>query len=380
MFNKIVIIARAMNDFTFESYRLSELKKHNVDLEIWELEPSGMHFSFLDDCVMKKVNSQGELDAKLGRSDKNTLFFDFCGMSLNTFYIYRLFLKHKIKYANLVSSLPIGKIENNKWPSFGMFFLKIFSIIFIKNFILRILLKVFNYQAPSYTMVFNSCSEPNVCDDQSPKIIRLHSLDYENYQHSSRTIELNVPGVGLGRKFAVFLDDYLPFHPDYKVIGMKPLIDADYYYQKMDDFFRYVCEQLDIDIIVAAHPKSNLEHQKKLYSNYTVIQGETLNLVSKSEFVLSHSSTSVNYAVLLQKPVVFIDSDRYKPSLQKTLISVMAELLSSKAMVNLDHLDSYANVHKMGVNKKYYDEYRNSYLVNQKNADLDNWSVFFSSL
>ena len=64
------------------------------------------------------------------------------------------------------------------------------------------------------------------------KKIWLHLLDYDIYLKYRE----EGPDLTLGR-YAVFLDEYIPFHPDYQSMGVEPPASADEYYPKLWYFF-----------------------------------------------------------------------------------------------------------------------------------------------
>ena len=102
------------------------------------------------------------------------------------------------------------------------------------------------------------------------KKIWLHLLDYDIYLKYRE----EGPDLTLGR-YAVFLDEYIPFHPDYQSMGVEPPASADEYYPKLCTFFEFIEKKFDLRVIVAAHPRSNYDLTKKYFGDRQVIKGKT---------------------------------------------------------------------------------------------------------
>ena len=128
------------------------------------------------------------------------------------------------------------------------------------------------------------------------KKIWLHLLDYDIYlKYREEGADMT-----LGR-YAVFLDEYIPFHPDYQSMGVEPPASADEYYPKLCTFFEFIEKKFDLRVIVAAHPRSNYDLTKKYFGDRQVIKGKTTQLVKDSVFVIAHASTFCRFCGFIQK-------------------------------------------------------------------------------
>lgn len=112
-------------------------------------------------------------------------------------------------------------------------------------------------------------------------------------------------------KYAVFLDEFFPFHPDLEhMLGIKSnAIEAQAYLDQLNRFFSYVETSLGLEVVIAAHPKSN--YDKAAFSNRKVFIYKTRELVYDAELVLAQGSSSINYAVLFEKAIVFLYTNTY---------------------------------------------------------------------
>ncbi|WP_294597258.1 hypothetical protein [uncultured Rikenella sp.] len=135
------------------------------------------------------------------------------------------------------------------------------------------------------------------------KIVNINSTDYTICQR----IEQQNDRV-LANEYILFLDEYLPLHPDFAIIG-QPVIDAEEYYRTINSFFRQIEARYGMPVVIAAHPKA-IEYKKRdFFDGRTVLFGQTAALVRDCNFVLAHGSTSIGFAVIFNKPVAILLSE-----------------------------------------------------------------------
>ena len=132
------------------------------------------------------------------------------------------------------------------------------------------------------------------------KIILSHSFDYYKYlEFSKLKIKPN-----LKYRFAVFLDEGVTGHPDYHYLNLNPFCDHQVYFEELKKLFDILENKLDLKIIIAAHPKIDYSKFKNEFSR-KIFYNKTIELVKNSNLVLSHMSTSINFAVIYNKPIIF---------------------------------------------------------------------------
>tara|TARA_B000000475_G_scaffold266055_1_gene255365 strand:- start:6 stop:1103 length:1098 start_codon:yes stop_codon:yes gene_type:complete len=204
------------------------------------------------------------------------------------------------------------------------------------------------------------------------KKISVHSLDYEIYKSSTfkKTTDLN------SSKYAVFLDQSAPKHPDYEFHKIKPPVTAENYFPSMTSFFEAIEKKYQIDVVIAKHPKSLIDDE--VWANRTVIRGDTPSLVYHSELVIAHYTTAIGFAVMSQKPILQVTSDEYKNSIRKDRLIAFKEILNLRE-INIDNysLESYCE-DIFDFDKKAYSKYTCDYLKSFKldQKDIWNWKGF----
>ena len=112
------------------------------------------------------------------------------------------------------------------------------------------------------------------------------------------------------KRYLLLLDQGWFSKPPPKYIDQEnyPGIDQELYSEKVATLLRKIAQKNDLEIIVAAHPKSNLDHTCGMFPDFQVIKDKTCKLVAESSMVVAHSSTSIQFAILADKPILLITS------------------------------------------------------------------------
>lgn len=166
-------------------------------------------------------------------------------------------------------------------------------------------------------------------------------------------------------RFAVFLDENMTAHPDLSVLGVSP-IDAGRYYAAVDAFFSALERRHGLRIVVAAHPKS--DYRGDPFRGRTVLKGVTRALVDGCEFAVTTFSSSLGYAVLARKPLVFFTTDDIATRYAAIQLDVFPPLFArtlGRACLNLDRPEQAASAEVPAVDKALYDAYQYRYLVSR---------------
>jgi hypothetical protein len=152
----------------------------------------------------------------------------------------------------------------------------------------------------------------------------------------------------------------------------------------MQAFFNHVERETGLPVIIAAHPRSEhlkLEELERLYRK-KVIRGQTPQLVRDCSLVIAHMSTAINFAILFQKPILFVTTDKlermvsgkFKPGIY---IATVARALN-QTPVNADHPASFDTVPIFSIDKKAYHDYRQAYIKMDGTPDKPFWEIVSS--
>ena len=131
------------------------------------------------------------------------------------------------------------------------------------------------------------------------RFVRVHHIKYDLVKHlqPKRLVEGD---------YIVFCDVGLSTHPMYD--GINNRLPLNIYLKKMNDFFDFL-ERTKKEVVVSVHPKAKYDLDD--FKGRRVFCGETPSLIYYSSFVVCHYTTSINEAVLLEKPILIAYSDDF---------------------------------------------------------------------
>ena len=98
-----------------------------------------------------------------------------------------------------------------------------------------------------------------------------------------------------------------------------------------------------------------------------------------SGLVICHESGSVSFAVLFDKPVIFVTFEKLNGTVTGALINFMASLFD-KRPINLNANFKIDWNKEMVVNKEAYRSYRNKYIKEEGTEELPIWQTFVNYL
>tara|TARA_B100000787_G_scaffold109277_1_gene81289 strand:- start:3531 stop:4712 length:1182 start_codon:yes stop_codon:yes gene_type:complete len=206
------------------------------------------------------------------------------------------------------------------------------------------------------------------------KVIYAHSYDYDNYLKNKK-----LPKLGIKRPYAVFLDQYLPLHPDSLVFThLIPRCTAEKYYPALNNFFNIFEKNFNMEVIVCAHPKSDYESNENYLYGRKFIKKKTIDLVKNCNIVFAHCSTAINFSILYKKPLVLLASDEYLRSFDNFTPAIYAKKLNSPYF-NIDDKNNNSKIQKIDlfkIDKKKYKIYKDDYIKYPSKSYKKFWEIF----
>ena len=253
-----------------------------------------------------------------------------------------------------------------------IFFNQKLLLFYIKKILnIKIFSKMKNY---SYFYNYVFCAslegEKKEYTNSDTKLIYGHSLDYDNFL-KKKNLNKN-----LNKNFFLFTDQYLPHHNAYASREIPPFVTADKYYKSINKFFYYLEEKYKIKIIISAHPRSkyNLIGNKfegRKIVNYT----ETEKYTALSKGVINYSSTSMSYAVIYKKPLIFYTTNELINSHDAYHVNFLSKQTGS-TLINIDKIDSKNKINDkylMHVNKYKYKIFFDKYIKHTLSDNTNNF-------
>ncbi len=196
--------------------------------------------------------------------------------------------------------------------------------------------------------------------------LKTHTFDYDLYLASKNTLKS-----AKKKKYAVFLDQHLPYHSD--TISNR-IVSASDYYPVLNDFFDYIGEVLDLEVIIAPHPRADYTKDGNPFNNRILSSQPISNLVKDADFIITHYSTSIAFAVLHNKPIFFITHEKYRSDIQECIKNIATFFLKNPIDISASNFN--INPKDLNVNSEIYNEYKELYIKERNTPEKQTWDIF----
>jgi hypothetical protein len=389
--NRIIIFFEIpFAEHWYRIFGIDTLIKNNFFVEVWDFS-TFLYGEFEQQEVLSVHNTKfkyyrftnkSEIEDSLSLLTRSDFVNCFIGFSYRTLFIYKILSKKNINYSiPLFNTIPVSNNQKIKKPKKLLSTIKKIVVLkkkiildHIVNKIIRNHFRVFGIK-PATLCIAGGTASMDV--NQFPvnvttHVLWAHSMDYDIFlQNAGKNLSL-YPGC------AIFLDDFLPFHPDFAMINETAPITPEEYYPKLRTFFSYLECNFGVRIIIASHPRSTYEKLPDYFEGRPIIREETAQLVKECSFVIVHASTSINFAILYQKPIIFLTMDAFK---KNEGISKMGEIVENMASLlgkiphNLDDPLSIDFDKEMEIQINAYEAYKNKYIKKEGSKELEMWQI-----
>jgi hypothetical protein len=221
----------------------------------------------------------------------------------------------------------------------------------------------------------NTVNYSRFVKNNETKLIKAHSFDYDRFLEENQIIRKTKPK---NHAYAVFLDELVPHHPDYLVSNLKLYCDADTYYASLNWFFKEFEDFYGLKILIAAHPRYNYKIIGNPFDNRSIILGQTVSLVRNARMVLAHSSTSISFAVLYKKPLLFLIHKDYSHLFKFAITHLARQFEKSPFDISSDKFNFDVDIFK--VDEEIYVDYKEKYIKEFQTPNKFFWEIFIDYL
>ena len=222
--------------------------------------------------------------------------------------------------------------------------------------------------APGLVVVAGRASAQRVADQRT--IIRAHNFDYDIY------LKLAPSQPASGEAYAVFVDQDYCFHPEFTCKESATAITPARYFPTVCNGLRSLSAGLGMQMRIAAHPRATYRQRGVNYfEGFAVEYGRTAELIRDCAAVVCHDSTAIQFAVLFEKPVIFVTTDELAACYEgKSISKVAAEL--GKVPINLDgELGAVDWRGQLRTDAGKYAQYRSQYIKSDGSPELPIWDI-----
>lgn len=375
-YNKLVITSTyTLERRTIELFQLHSLVKRDIEIEYWDVGPITYNIQLETQAIagvnIVKFDSKDKFRKYVAKTaSKCTLYLVFMNFAPKSYFCYRELSKHNLDIAYCVNGvmplLPSSVITTANLAG------KVLKNLFNSNtwchFLFKAIKKLPTLKPLTYQ--FNTCRRAQVDYkvDKETHIIPFNSTDFNSTKK-------DVPEI-ISEPYYVFIDEYLPFHPDIIISGMK-FMEADIYYQNMNRLFDRIERETGINVVIAAHPIALKYKEHNYFEGRKVFFYKTASLIKHSKGVFNHCSTAMSLAIIYRKPIITLISDDMKEKVGSFYeqCKYIGEYIQSK-VINIDHLPE--DISFSTIEGYIYNDYKYDYLTNPDSENLSNADILYS--
>jgi len=313
----------------YTDFYMAEAEKVGVKVEYWDLTALffGDNHGMEDSSYLinvKKFITYNKLEVALKSQEllSKTLFISIMTFEGRICKLYKILTKYNCNLAVFGRNMfPVPPVKKSVFA-----ILKRIKISTVLNYLeFRKLLKLKkNGKIKNYDVIFmggalgwQGIGRVGVDDIRNTQIVNVNSDDYDNFLLLKNDKDI------ISGDYILFLDEYLPLHPDTVLFNIKNVKEEDYY-PELNNYFERVEKQFGLPVVIAAHPKANRYKTEDFFNGRKVFFNETAQLTRTAFFVLAHDSTSINYPIAFGKKLHFITSE----SIMKGIIGVHRNVLN----------------------------------------------------
>lgn len=225
--------------------------------------------------------------------------------------------------------------------------------------------------APDLALLAGSASI-NHFTRRARKILWIGSQDYHIYRRALASPDESLPA----GPYVVFIDDNLPYASDWSLLDLPAPVTPNRYYPAMQRLFSQLKAQWGMPVVIAAHPSARHDERvREGFGGFMLIHGCTADLVRGAQAVLIHGSTAVSFAIMSDKPLLFLSSEELLRSPYGLHIRTIAKQLR-QVPFNIDRDDPVPDLPALAPQQRLYAQYTDRYLCRTGSAEARPWQAF----
>ena len=379
-------------DFHHELFEVKYLKKDFIvevhDLSFLFNNKSHKNYNYLKQKskVIKFYNlfNWYNLVSKNLKKYKNNLYLFYTGSPLNFSFLFFHFLL-LLKKINIVlvkqNTLPNLNIikdyslkENLIFKCHRLFNRKKHVLYENKFKIINFFLGLMSLFLPPKIIFTNGKIDKKRFESKFPRsqIVSLHSWD------ASKVFLNNTKKIFSRKKYGVYLTPFsIKSASDSNTYGYKKLENAKKVFYDVNKGLGEIEQKYKKKILIGLHPRGEDKISKlKELGNRQTFKYKTLELIKNSNFVITHMSIAISYAILFNKPLIFIHTKEHKKNLFYMRYNKhMANFFSCES-VNIENISNISIPDKISRSmKSRYDYFKNTYLLSNDYKKLPNYKI-----
>ena len=378
----IYLVCSPLSSRDFKRFGISNWIKQNWEVKVFDLtsflypklweyvDGKKLSIDFEGLNIFKSLN---EVLSAFNQLKSQVIFVDLLGYSKDEHKIRKNASIHGKVIKLELCEIPNAKTKKDIYRILSSLVNK--PLIFFKKLIVFMTTKVEKMREilhfPDYLVVGGKKSM-NFIKSKKISVIKAHNLDYDFLLQKEET------KINTENNYLVFLDEDGPYHPDFVHMGIRPFVTAEKYYPIIDKGLEKLAGYLDLDIKIAAHPRSNYESKQTKYK-HPMYKNQTFELIRDANLVVGHGSTALQWAVILKKPIILVTTDEiqkefYAKNYSKLISNFAVEL--GKNVLNLDDIAKTNEFREyLYINKNKYENYVETYIKTKGSPEKLVWDI-----
>ncbi len=207
------------------------------------------------------------------------------------------------------------------------------------------------------------------------KVVPINFFDYDSYMKARAAGGRRI----VTGRYVVFLDSNLPYHSDLAFVGYQR-IDPAGYYRSLNRFFGLLERAYRVSVVIAAHPRA--DYDSTTFEGREIHRLVTAELVRDAEFVLTHTSTAMSFAVLSAKPLIFIYTNGMAVAYERSYIRGMrcyADCLDAP-VYNVDEISDARQIFVRPANLTCYERYKYDFLTSRQSESTPTQEIVWREI
>lgn len=365
-----------------DDFYMNDLIQAGTFVEYWDLTKiffPNIKFTYeVERNYIKRFHNYAEFENTILEQDIRKCFFIILmGFHARTIKLYRMLTKYNcylIFFAR--TGIPVFSINESLLRKVVTNYRNYLKIDKIKRKFFHEIAKISKQIGliKNYDLVFTAGTIDELRYNHTSTVVPVNHFDYDNYLCLKADYDHIVT-----YEYCVFLDDNLAYDTDFKILNIES-VEPIPYFKSLCTFFDSLEKKFNLKVVIAAHPKA--EYQGTEFGNREIIKGKTNELVKDSHFTIAHYSTSISYAILYKKPIVFIYTNEMKALFYFKTINGFAHLLNA----NIFNIDSRSLEHNVNgikiknIDDSKYENYKYKYLTSKLLENELSYSVFLQNM
>lgn len=372
----IYFIESPFNQRDYKRFGVETFSRDGFEVYVWDFTPflrPQVDSSVIPPDPIKYKNlirfdCKRDVIAAINKEGSDCFVVSLIPYNIDTFSIFRVISKNKVPYSVFVSNAIPSPYSNKSKKNLFKKIRRLTPKKLISHFFIRISPALFGISAATFALAGGTKSQTKLpIINHETEVIWIHTLDYDIYlnnQNGQEKIE----------NIAVFLDEDYVFHSDYIHLGIPSPTSAEDYFPFLCNFFDYIETKLNLEVVIAAHPRSHYEELPDYFQGRKVVRGKTAELVRKAKLVILQDSTSINFPVLYKKPMIFVTTDRIEKTIYGGCISKFA-FYFRKTPINISREVNIDLEDELFIYEEGYAKYQHDFIKIDGTEDLPFWQV-----